>query len=395
MPYRIHRGLPLAAALVLSCVSWTSVAEAAAPPPGVGPGSDPAAARDTSHAGPVEIGPGSGSFLVSGENGYGEKSIRVFYHRPETLAPDSPVLLVVPGAGRNGDDYRDAWVEASEQHGVLVLSPHYSERHYPEYWSYNLAGMTSRATFEVIVEVDTRPEGEWRLDDTAAALDSALAVHPHELFGHGSFGRLLQQMVLLNTAGMVADVDPSAAGVEVNSNRAEWIFDDFDRIFRLATEELGLQAESYDAFGHSAGGQILHRLALFHPDSRADRILAANSGWYTLPSIETRFPYGLGGTPVDEEGLAEALDQRLVVFLGEEDDADETRGSLRTGPEVDEQGPGRLSRGKYFYGRGRNAADEFGTALNWKLHVVAGVGHDYRRMSEAAAMYLYGGDDSE
>lgn len=28
--------------------------------------------------------------------------------------------------------------------------------------------------------------------------------------------------------------------------------------------------------------------------------------------------------------------------------------------------------------------------LRWKLEIVPGIGHDYRRMSEAAAEYLYG-----
>lgn len=347
-----------------------------------------ATGRDTSHASPVEIEPGSGSFLLEGGSGYGERTVRVFYHRPREFSPESPVILVVPGAGRNGDDYRDAWVEASEEYGLLVLSPRYPERYYPEYWSYNLAGMTSRVTIELTARIDTDPD-EWKLDDAAAALDSALAVHPHELFGHGAFGRLLQQMVLLNAADRIVDARPRAAGVEVNPDRRDWLFADFDRIFETAREALDLEAESYDMFGHSAGGQILHRLVLFRPNSRADRILAANSGWYTVPTFDVDFPYGLGDTPATEDQLRESFAADLVLFLGELDDADETRGSLRGGP-ADRQGPGRLSRGRYFHHRAREAADELETDLRWKIEVVPGVGHDYRRMSRAAADYLYG-----
>lgn len=339
----------------------------------------------------VTIRPGSGSFVVDGGPVHPEKWIRVHYHRPEGLNPSSPVVMVIPGAGRNGDDYRDAWVEASEEHGVLVLSPSYPERFYPEYWSYNLAGMTSSVTFELKARIDTDPDG-WRLDEAAANLDSALRVHPHEVFGHGSLGGLLRQMVLLNAAGTVEDVDVGATGLAVNPDREDWIFGDFDRIFEIARDELELDADGYDLFGHSAGGQILHRLALFRPGTRARRILAANSGWYTLPEVGTDFPYGLGGTPVGDEGLARSLGERLVVFLGEEDDADETRGSLRSTPQADRQGPGRLSRGRYFYRKGEQAAGRLGVELAWTLHVVPGVGHDYRRMSAAAAAYLYGGE---
>ena len=46
-------------------------------------------------------------------------------------------------------------------------------------------------------------------------------------------------------------------------------------------------------FGHSAGGQVLHRLAIFRPNNKADRILASNSGWYTIPTITNIFPTGL------------------------------------------------------------------------------------------------------
>jgi pimeloyl-ACP methyl ester carboxylesterase len=248
-------------------------------------------------------------------------------------------------------------------------------------------------TFELTARIDTDPD-EWRLDDAAERMDSALTVHPHEVFGHGSLGALLRQMVLFNAAGTVAAFDVGATGLEVNPDRDDWIFGDFDRIFAVARDELGLEADGYDLFGHSAGGQILHRLALFRPGSKARRILAANSGWYTLPETETDFPYGLGGTPVGEEGLARALAGELVVFLGEEDDAEETRGSLRSTPEADRQGPGRLSRGRYFFRKAEEAADRLGVDLGWKLHVVPGVGHDHERMSEAAAEYLYGGGTS-
>ena len=35
------------------------------------------------------------------------------------------------------------------------------------------------------------------------------------------------------------------------------------------------------------------------------------------------------------------------------------------------------------------AAESLGVALEWKLEIVPGVGHDLQQMSEAAAEYLY------
>lgn len=285
--------------------------------------------------GGLAIGAGSGSFVVTGE-AYPEKRITVFYHRPAGFDRSSPVVMVIPGAGRNGDDYRDAWVPASEEHGVLVLSPGYPEEHYPEYWSYNLAGLTTEVTLDLAFVIDTDPE-TWALDEVTEEMASR--VDPHELTGHSDAGPLLYQLLLLDRAGMLADLEIRGTEAQAGSDREKWIFDDFDRIFGAVKEALDLEAETYDLFGHSAGGQILHRLALFRPEGRTGRILAANSGWYTVPGFDEEFPYGLKGTGLTEAGLRKALrTAKLVVFLGEEDDADETRGSLRRTPAADRQG---------------------------------------------------------
>ena len=88
----------------------------------------------------IDIQDGSGKFLIEG--GFDkERTLVVYYYKPEQLEPDSPTVIVLPGAGRNGDDYRNAWIEKAELYNVLVLSPTYAEAYYPEFWSYNLAGM--------------------------------------------------------------------------------------------------------------------------------------------------------------------------------------------------------------------------------------------------------------
>lgn len=346
------------------------------------------AARSSSPAERVAIEPGSGSFVVPGGGGYGEKRITVFYHRPESLHPGSRVMVVIPGAGRNGDDYRDAWVAASETYGVLILSPSYSEQFYPEFWSYNLAGMTSEVTLDVRIVVDTTPD-EWALDDAENELAS---IGMHDLVGSGPAHQHVYQLALLGKAGMLAGMDLQGTSPVVNMNPDDWIFGDFDRIFEGAREALGLEAARYDLFGHSAGGQILHRFALFHTGGRADRILAANSGWYTVPTFEQEFPYGLKRTGMSEDQLGAAFATELIVFLGQEDDEDETRGSLRRTPEADRQGAHRLARGRYFFRNARHTAEQLGADFRWKMVTVAGVGHDYKRMSQAAAEYLYGGN---
>ena len=276
---------------------------------------------------------GSGHYALEGGPGRQDKCIEIYYHMPQGFSKESPIVLVVPGGGRNGGDYRDAWIDASERYNVLVLSPSFSEEHYPRFWNYNLGGMI---------------------------FDVEISGNPRRISNYN-----------------------------ISTEPDEWIFGDLDRIFNNAKEQLGVNASSYDAFGHSAGGQFLHRMAIFHLEHKAQRILAANSGWYTVPVFEDRFPYGLDGSVATRETLTRAFQSPLVVFLGERDDRNETRGDLASSPEIDIQGDGRIERGRYFYGSAAKTAAEIGVELSWEKLVVPDIGHDYRRMSEAAAEYLY------
>ncbi|PQJ76286.1 hypothetical protein BTO16_10205 [Polaribacter glomeratus] len=71
----------------------------------------------------INIKEGSGSFLIEGGKGKKEKAITIYDHKPKRYKPDSKILLVVSGSGRNRDSYRDAWIASSEKYGVLILSP--------------------------------------------------------------------------------------------------------------------------------------------------------------------------------------------------------------------------------------------------------------------------------
>src|SRR5229473_3241934 len=42
--------------------------------------------------------------------------------RPQGHKPDKPVVIVQHGMGRNGAEYREAWVPAAERHGLLIVA---------------------------------------------------------------------------------------------------------------------------------------------------------------------------------------------------------------------------------------------------------------------------------
>lgn len=294
----------------------------------------------------IELQEGSGSFVIEGHARHLSDSIAVFYHKPKNFSQNSKILLVIPGAGRNADDYRDAWIEASEKYNVLIVSPSYPEKTY-DYGAYHLAG--------VVQDLD------------------------------------LSKGVSFKKGTNQVHVDEQVVAFKVTDNKEDWLFSDFDRLFQLVKKVTKSKQKKYDMFGHSAGGQILHRLVLFHPSSKADRVLAGNSGTYTFPDFASAsFPFGMKNVNVDQAKLKKTFQKQLVLFLGALDDDTETRGRMLRSKTADQQGTNRLDRGKSFYGYSKNLASSSGLEFNWKMEIVPDTGHDYRKMSEAAAAYLYG-----
>lgn len=135
---------------------------------------------------------------------------------------------------------------------------------------------------------------------------------------------------------------------------------DFDRLFSDVVVATGSQQAGYDLFGHSAGAQILHRLALFQRTSKSQRIVACNAGFYTLPDFDTSQPFGLKDTPLTEADLRRAFGRELIIGVGAADNSDEAGGIQLHTPLADAQGFNRLDRGRYFFEFSQSKAKDLG-----------------------------------
>lgn len=166
-----------------------------------------------------------------------------------------------------------------------------------------------------------------------------------------------------------------------------WSFGVVDAAFDAFVARTGSRQTRFSLYGHSAGAQFVHRYLLFTPADRVARAVAANAGWYTLPTRAMDFPYGLRGAPVSEAGLRAYLGKPLTVLLGGEDDETGDDG-LRTTAAAMRQGPHRLARGRTFVETARRTAAELGAPLAWRLQIAQGVGHDHAQMARAAAPVL-------
>lgn len=162
------------------------------------------------------------------------------------------------------------------------------------------------------------------------------------------------------------------------------------RVLALLRQAGMTTREQATLWGHSAGGQFVHRLLALQPHGPFEAAGTANAGWYTLPTLDLPYPEGLGGTGLDGAALERWLAYPLMVFAGDQDTETEAD-SLPRHPAALAQGPHRFARARAFLNAGRAEAARRGVPCRWSLVVVPGVGHEGMVMSGAAAAFWFDG----
>lgn len=274
------------------------------------------------HKGPAltEIGPlkqGKDSFVINAYEHTDRKSIRVWTYEPEHWTDGGSVLFVMHGAGRNAEDYLNAWIEIANRKSILLIAPEFESE------------------FKSYVTNDYQ-EGNLKT-----------------FFG-------------------------------VNNPKNEWAYTVVENIFDHINRVNDFSLDGYNIFGHSAGGQFVHRMVLLMPNARIKKAIAANAGYYTFPDLTIEFPYGLGTV---EHQLEKSFSTELTILLGELDN-NANLGLLIQTEYAMVQGEHRLERGKAFFDFAQDTSSRMELDFNWQLQVVPGVGHNYKEMSEAAAELL-------
>ncbi len=166
--------------------------------------------------------------------------------------------------------------------------------------------------------------------------------------------------------------------------RDAWTFGIIPRLFDALRAQGVTTRQQYGLFGHSAGGQFVHRMLSFGYRDRVAVAVSANAGTYAMPDLETPWPFGLGQTEVAPDHLRALLGFPITVMAGTED----TRTTGRffpKGPRSNRQGATRYERAHNYVRLGRDAAAALGTSCAWRVIDVPGVGHQGRQMSAAAA----------
>ncbi|MCX2745602.1 hypothetical protein OO013_17100 [Mangrovivirga sp. M17] len=169
---------------------------------------------------------------------------------------------------------------------------------------------------------------------------------------------------------------------------SEWAYTVVENIFDHIKSTNNISNEHYDIFGHSAGGQFVHRMIILMPDNRIETAVAANAGFYTLPDENLEYPYGIKNTGISlEKDLKKSFKKKLIVLLGELDN-DPSLGTFRTTELAMKQGAHRLERGTNFYQMNQQLTNRHNWTFNWEIDTVRSVGHNYRKMSENSISWI-------
>ncbi len=156
--------------------------------------------------------------------------------------------------------------------------------------------------------------------------------------------------------------------------KEKWTFQFVHDVIARIREREGRADMPCYLIGHSAGGQILHRLAAFMPGD-AVRIIAANPGTLLFPTREQNFPLGFGGLPPElssDDQIKAYLAAPLTFYLGT---ADLLEKNLDMKPEAMRQGKTRFERGHACFAMGQALAKERGWPFHWQLIEAPDVGH--------------------
>jgi hypothetical protein len=249
----------------------------------------------------------------------------VYYHIPDSAHQSSPIALVIHGNARDGEFLRDALKAESNERNAIIIMPNFGNAEYPN--NYFLLG---------------------------------------NLFDDGE--------------------NPSTA---TRNDSTQWTYAIIEQVFSQFRTAIASKDARYDLIGFSAGGQFAHRFAFFAQRPQCDRIVAASSGWYTLPTASIEFPYGLGLTERSSSAdIRSALASPLHLAVGSAD-TDPNSSGLRHTSEADAQGINRVQRANFAYQTALDQCAALGSPCGWSLHLEPGVAHSAQAMGAYALTYLY------
>lgn len=182
----------------------------------------------------------------------------------------------------------------------------------------------------------------------------------------------------------LGNVFAGSNGRGVKLPEESWSFTVVEALHERVRAVFGLEDPAFALWGHSAGGQFVHRFVLFKPRAKVRAAVAAGCGWFTVPDPRVGFPYGVDHPELGFQAadLSAYVRRPLTIMRGALDT--ERDGDLRTSRGAEAQGGNRYERAEHMH----LAARRINPHSEWRLVDVPSVGHDGARMAPAAQPLL-------
>ena len=154
-------------------------------------------------------------------------------------------------------------------------------------------------------------------------------------------------------------------------------------IFEVLSSKHKIRNDKYRIYGHSGGAQFVQRYLLFSHDSRIDKAVLANAGFYTFMN-QNLYPYGLKDMELDDEEIQRVFRTKVALYVGEND----TDRNFKNLKGARAQGKNRLVRGEAFFLSLVSYAEEREIPFRWQYQIIKNVGHDNGGMVAGAAYFI-------
>ena len=136
--------------------------------------------------------------------------VKVWYHAPAGLGADAPVVFVMHGVGRNGEDYRNNWTAAADAHRFLLVVPEFSKAEFPGDDGYNYGNTVDKIGAPLPREPWSFNMIEPIFDAVRTRLGSRRA--NYLIFGHSAGAQFVQRFLYFVPAARATHVIAANAG---------------------------------------------------------------------------------------------------------------------------------------------------------------------------------------
>lgn len=138
------------------------------------------------------------------------KHVKVWYYSAPGLPADAPVVIVMHGVGRNGEDYLNDWAAAAAEKHFLLAVPEFSKAEFPGDEGYNYGNTVDLAGRPL-------PRDQWSFGMIEPIFDALLARTGHHaatylLYGHSAGAQFVQRFLYFTPQARVAHAVGANAG---------------------------------------------------------------------------------------------------------------------------------------------------------------------------------------